>query len=447
MAIQIQISNKQQLALQALNDSTHTEILYGGSAGGGKTYLGCIWVTTMCLKYPGTRFMIARDDLTTLKKTSIVTLISKVFPLFELKADKAYKYNMNEGSIKFINGSEIMLGYLKFEPSDPNFDRLGSLEITGAWIDEGSEISSTGYEILKTRIRHNLDKNNLIPKILVTTNPCDNFLKTDFWLPYSKGIENDKKMFISATMNDNPYLESSYADVLNSIKDPTHRKRLRDGDWNFTESPDTLFNSSIINNAVVELEKGDGIGCVGVDIAREGDDKTILSYIKNNTLVQIQEIQIDKQSIDISSQIAKKIIEFCKTNNVGYEHVAIDSVGVGAGVLDSLHRLSFFVKSFKGGNEPTDKTSFINLRAEAYWQLKQDLTDNLKIYRNIYGFDELSMELRQIKYSNNDKKIIIESKKDIKKRLGKSPDFADSFKIANWVRKSKNENMGLGFVI
>ena len=49
---------KQKETFRYLLDNNTTEILYGGSVGSGKSYVGCMWIIVMCLKYEGTRYLI-----------------------------------------------------------------------------------------------------------------------------------------------------------------------------------------------------------------------------------------------------------------------------------------------------------------------------------------------------------------------------------------------------
>ena len=126
-------SLKQEMALTALNDKTTNEVLYGGAAGGGKSYLGCIWQLTVALEFPGTRHLMGRAVLKALKESTLLTFfeVCKTFGL----TSKHYKYNSIDGVIKFFNGSEFYLKDLEFRPSDPEFERLGSTEYTTAFID------------------------------------------------------------------------------------------------------------------------------------------------------------------------------------------------------------------------------------------------------------------------------------------------------------------------
>src|SRR5688572_23422807 len=145
---------KQQHAVYFLKDDITEEVLYGGAAGGGKSALGCLWLIEMCQKYPGTRWLMGRSKLKTLKETTLNTFFELATLL---KLGGQFNYKSAEHIIHWKNGSEIILKDLFLYPSDPNFDSLGSLEITGAFIDECSQVAYPAWQIVKSRIRYKLN--------------------------------------------------------------------------------------------------------------------------------------------------------------------------------------------------------------------------------------------------------------------------------------------------
>ena len=64
----INLLPKQTIAWKYLMDNNTNEICFGGSAGGSKSTLGCIWIVTLCLKYAGIRTLIGRTVLLPLNK-------------------------------------------------------------------------------------------------------------------------------------------------------------------------------------------------------------------------------------------------------------------------------------------------------------------------------------------------------------------------------------------
>lgn len=56
----MELTIKQTEALDYLEDDCTLEVLFGGGAGGGKSVLGCYWLWKCALKYPGSRYLMAR---------------------------------------------------------------------------------------------------------------------------------------------------------------------------------------------------------------------------------------------------------------------------------------------------------------------------------------------------------------------------------------------------
>lgn len=149
---------KQEEALKILTDNKTVEFLYGGAAGGAKSWTGCAWLAFMCLTYPGTKWFIGREELKRLRESTLITFY-KVCGRYGLKLNVDYKYNGADNFIEFTNGSRINLLDLRHLPSDPLYERYGSVEYTGGWIEEGGEVNFGAYDTLKTRIgRHLNDK-------------------------------------------------------------------------------------------------------------------------------------------------------------------------------------------------------------------------------------------------------------------------------------------------
>ena len=71
MEVNFKASPKQSEAWHKLMDDHTTEIGYGGAAYGGKTYLGCYWLTIQALSKPKTRWLIGRESLKNLKPYDI----------------------------------------------------------------------------------------------------------------------------------------------------------------------------------------------------------------------------------------------------------------------------------------------------------------------------------------------------------------------------------------
>ena len=173
MLQKVELSEKQGIAFDYLMDHETEYLGFGGGAGGCKTWTGCFWLLSLALKYPGVRLFMGRVELKRLRET---TLISFYKVTAEYKVSDSYEYKGQDHFIQFKNGSVILLLDLVFKPSDPLFERYGSLELTCGWIEEASEVHFGAFDILKSRInRHLNDKYGLLGKLFVTCNPKKNW--------------------------------------------------------------------------------------------------------------------------------------------------------------------------------------------------------------------------------------------------------------------------------
>jgi phage terminase large subunit len=179
---------------------------------------------------------MGRSKLKTLKETTLNTFLELVS---KLNLSSQISYNSQASIIKFSNGSEIIMKDLFYYPRDPEFDSLGSLEITGAFIDECNQIVYKAWQIVKSRIRYKLTEYDLIPKILGTCNPAKNWTYREFYTPSKQGCLKQERKLIQSLPTDNPHLAPSYLEALLQL-DKQSRRRLYYGDWEYDDNPDAL---------------------------------------------------------------------------------------------------------------------------------------------------------------------------------------------------------------
>lgn len=420
MEININPTKRQSQAWKYLNDDSTNIVLFGGSAGGGKSWLGCLWITTLCLQYKGIRCLIGRTVLTQLKLTTLNTLFD-LLNYMGLKSGEHYNFNGQSNVMTFNNGSEIIFKDLQQQPSDPNMDSLGSLEISAAFIDEASQITSLTFSIIKSRLRYKLNEYNLIPKVLMTCNPANNWIKKDFYLPHMNGILEDNKIFIPSLPLDNPYLPDSYIQMLKELP-PQQRRRLLEGDWDYLDDTGSLFEFDSISNSVFRdipnpLDKK----YMSVDVGRFGTDRSVVTIWVGLVVTEIL-IYTKLSTTDLSSEIRTLIQKY----GIHINNVIVDSDGVGGGVADQLRGCVNFVNNSKALHDQ----NFSNLKSQCYVKLSDMLKEG-KISLNVMDptiIDDLTQELLSVKLKDVDKdnKVAVQSKDEMKKVLGKSPDLSDS---------------------
>lgn len=415
----IKLTKKQSQCWKLLTDDVTNIITYGGSAGGGKSYLGCLWISSLCLQYPGIRTLIGRTVLQQLKVTTLNTLF-EVLQLMGLKSGEHYTFNGQSNIITFSNKSEIILKDLAYQPSDPNYDSLGGIEVSAVFIDEAAQVSHLCFSILKSRIRYKLNQYSLIPKVLLTCNPGQNWIKKDFYLPFIQETLEPNKAFVPALPMDNPHLPSSYIDMLKGLPN-AQRRRLLEGDWNYNEEDDSIFNFDHISNSIFKFKpEPTDKKYMSVDVARFGTDRSVVMIWSG--LVVLECLVYNKLSTtELSSEIRELIAKY----GIHPTNIIVDSDGVGGGVADQIRGTNFVNNS-----SPLHGQNYSNLKSQCYVKLSELFKEG-KISINIMNpsvIDDLTQELLAVKLKDIDKdnKVAVQSKDEMKKLLGKSPDLSDA---------------------
>lgn len=167
----------------------------------------------------------------------------------------------------------------------------------------------------------------------------------------------------------------------------------------------------------------DDVARIGCDVARFGDDLTIIWVVRggyawiptNGIMSKARGPEIARRLLDIAS-------------DVGAVSIAIDVGGVGSGVVDSLfeidHGLEVYPNDF--GARASNPAEWSNRRTELWWRMRDWLRDEAAI-----EIDELlEEELIAPTYRWSGRAKILEPKEKIKARLGRSPDRADGLALA-----------------
>lgn len=417
MRIEWKRTKRQKEAWKKLSDNCTIEILYGGAAGGGKSYLGCVWLIYSCLKYPGTRWLMGRAVLKNLKESTLKTFLEIIA---KWGLNERIKYNSIDGYVRFDNGSEILLKDLFLYPSDPEFDSLGSTEFTGAFIDEASQVTEKAKNIVLSRLRYKLDQYNLIPKLLICSNPAKNWMYAEFYKLYISSHLPIEKAFIPALPSDNINLSPYYIDNLKRL-DEVSKQRLLFGNWEYDDDPAKLMEYDALCDLFTNTYVQTGTKYITSDLAMQGRDKFVIAYWEG---MQCKIVLIrDKSSGKMIEEDLKRVAE---QKNVSRSHVVVDSDGMG----NYLESYMSDIKAFHGGNSAFDKEEYANLRSECYFKLAE-LINKREIYIDCDNIDiknKIINELEQIKrdkVDNDEQKKRIIKKEDIKKNIGHSPDFAD----------------------
>lgn len=187
---------------------------------------------------------------------------------------------------------------------------------------------------------------------------------------------------------------------------------------------------------------------LGVDVAQsEAGDLAAIAAGVGACLLSVKAFPCPN-----ATKLGRDVWAIMTAERVAPEHVGVDPIGVGAATVNALDELTDArylarVVRCNGGGKALpassrapdgsvmdwlpDANTFKNLRAQMWWQLREDLRNgSIALPRDPTLFRELTI----VQFRDEDGKVTIESKDDIRKRLGKSPDRADAVVYWNWVR-------------
>lgn len=415
-------SKKQWEAIKFFYDNETTEIGYWWGAWWWKSYLWVFLIRSMCQKYWWTRWFFWRKELVNLRRTTLNTYY-KFLEDYKIPEANRGKLNWQDNTIRFKNGSEILLLDLAYQPSDPLYTRFWSLELTWWFIDESNEVDAQCITILNTRIWRQKNSQLWIkPKLLETFNPDKWHVYSRFYKPFVSWTLPEYRHFIPALVTDNPHIDQNYVDQLKKSDEITKQRLLY---WNFDydDAAWKLFRyDEILDLFESNIEKN-GVRFISCDVARLWKDNTVISlweWLECWEIIQKNWLTTD-QTVKIIKDLEQEY--WVQRNNI-----IIDTDWVWWWVADQLRWCVNFMNNWRPFDD-WQLRNFANLKAQCYFKFKELAEKRkIRIYADWTIKDELSQELSniQLKHEFTDQKIQLESKEDMKKRLWRSPDIADS---------------------
>ena len=287
MKIHLSVTEKQKLFI----DAAESEVLFGGAAGGGKSYGQMVDALLFALRYPASKQLVLRRTFSELDK-SLIRLSLSLFP------NSLYSFNSSSHTGKFINGSCIDFGYCATENDVYQYQ---SAEYDVIRFDELTHFTEAQYIYLISRVR---GANPYPKQIKSSTNPGGvghGWVKRRFVDASEAGksfIGEDgmQRIFIPSLLDDNRFLSEG---------DPGYRKRLlalpeREkkallfGDWNIFEGQYfTEWKQDIHVISPFEIPKYfrkfrtvdyglDRLACLWIAVSPEGNFFVYREYCESN---------------------------------------------------------------------------------------------------------------------------------------------------------------------
>jgi len=439
---------------EAYNTSAF-ETLYGGAAGGGKSDLLLGIARTQ-----HTRSLLLRREFPDLERS----LISRSLEFFgDRRQYNASKHVWN------IENKRIEFGHMErigtpTEPKDEGQYASAPYDLIG--FDQLEQFTEYGYIFMISRAR-STDRGQSV-RVVATANPVGEGIEWIMrrwaaWLdethpsPAKSGeirwykrnkagdeVETQKgdpdassRTFISAGLSDNPYLADDYRRALALLPEPL-RSALLDGSWSGMLTDDAY---QVIPRGWVKLAQArwkDGSPeypqIIGVDVARGGADQTVFAPRRGNWYAGLT--KYPGRDTPDGQSVVSLLLPITDKDTISN----VDVIGVGSSAYDiGKVRMQMRPVNFAAGSHAKDQSGqmdFINMRAECYWRFREWLDPaNYKDYPEhekpaLPPDPELLGDLCAPRWAMQTNGIKIESKEDIKKRIGRSPDCGDAVVLA-----------------
>jgi len=440
------------------------ELFYGGAAGGGKTDLA--------LGLAGTahhRSIIFRRVFPSMR--SIIERSREIYNTHSLSHSKD-SYNESLHIWRLASGRIIEFGTIQYEKDKTDYQ--GRPHDLYAW-DELTEFTESQFRFVNGWNR--TTKAGQRCRVVATGNPPttpEGEWVVRYWAPWldpqhtnpaqpgelrwfividgkdievednkpvnHKGevLEPRSRTFIPARLDDNAYLkDTGYRSVLQNLPEPLRSKYLY-GDFNLSVVDDiwqcipTEWIDAAQNRWRQGVRPAVELRAVGVDPSRGGADDTVIAKLYATWL---EIVRHDGKDVSDGATGARYVTDAMESN----APIAVDVIGYGASVYDHLKILSGLtvtpvnVGSASSAVDKTGRYHFVNLRSKLWWKFREALDpasgENIALPPDA----QLKTDLRAPKYQIVGGKIKVESKDDVKKRIGRSTDAADAVQLAWYI--------------
>lgn len=387
-----------------LNGDQRNKLYYGGRAG-GKSFA---FADSLLLLGRIRKLFIAcvREVQNSIKDS--------VYKLLKDRADYYGfdDYRFYEDRIEnIVTGTRFVFKGLK----DQNKQNIKSLEgVDICWIEEGQSITKDSWDVLNPTIRKkgsqiwvsmNREQENDPIWVAIATNP-------------------DERTFVGkVNYYDNPYCPEEMKYLAEKCKAEDYDDYLHIWEGEPVQQGNTkLIGAKAVREAFTpKMDSSTSPLVIGLDVARFGDDSTVFCFRKGRWCYKFETYK-KKDTVEVAN-IATNLIK-----ELHPARLFVDDTGVGGGVTDMLKDRGFgqIVRGINFQHKAINDERYSNRRAEMWDGIREWLNDTVQLPQDEGLLDDLCAVNK--KYDTRGR-LQLETKEDVKKRLGRSPDKADALAL------------------
>jgi len=352
---------------------------------------------------------MVRKEFTDLKDSTIVDM--ETYTGRTVGSDK---------NVKFPNGSTLMFRH------GAEINVLKNINLTAFGIEQAEEFETDEtFTYLRDRIRR--DNVTFHQGFIIGNTNGHNWI----WQLWKLTDDPDYHLTEATTFDNEDNLPADYIADLRKMKAqaPHHYNRYVMNSWEDVDTTDNVIQYAWIQEAVNRKLSMTALKCIiSVDVAREGDNETVI-YAMNEKGILGSQIYMKKSTMETAGRICQMKDEH------GANLIAVDAVGLGAGVVDRLKELlrkdiesgRIEILAVIGGAKATND-KYKNLKSQMWFEAAEEFNEQTVSIPN----DEILIQQLYVpRYKVfSDKQIQVETKEEIKKRLktpSASPDRSDCF--------------------
>ena len=378
---------------------------YHGGRGGGKSY-----AFADCLLLLGRQkklFIACLREIQDSIKESVYKLLCDRISYYGYGDYKIYEDKI----VNRITGTKFIFKGLR----DQDITKIKSLEgVDIAWIEEAQTITKKSWEVLAPTIRKNGSE------IWISMNREE---ETDALWVLLASNPDERTLVRKVNYYDNPFCPEELKLQAQKCKEQDYDDYLHIWEGEPVQQGNTkLIGAKAVKKAFEpKMDNSTSPLVLGVDIARFGDDSTVICFRKGRWCFKFEEYK-KKSTVEVANILTNYIREYKPVK------IFLDDTGVGGGVTDMLRDRGFgeVVRAINFQNKAINEKIYNNRRSEMWDGIRLWLNEDVQLPKDDGLLDDLCAVNK--KYDTRGR-LQLESKDDVKKRLGRSPDKADALAL------------------